>query len=67
MKQFLITILCLFMCGAAIAHSVAFNTNSHIYHRHSCEWAQRCTKNCITIDSSDARARGGRPCKVCGG
>ena len=67
MKKLVIILLCMFVFGGAMAHSVAYNTNSHIYHKHSCEWAHKCTKNCITIDSSDAIQRGGRPCKVCGG
>ena len=53
--------------GMASAKSVYYNTNSHIYHKHNCEWAQKCTKNCVTMDDSAARSRGGRPCKVCGG
>ncbi len=53
--------------GMAYAHNVYYNTNSHIYHKHSCKWAKKCTKNCISIDHTDARARGGRPCQVCGG
>ena len=67
MKKLIVVILCFFICGAAVAHSVAYNTNSHIYHSHSCKWARKCTKNCINIDSSEAVQRGGRPCKVCGG
>lgn len=67
MKRLLIFLFCVFVSASAMAHSVAYNKSSHIYHRHSCEWAQRCTKNCITIDSADAKRRGGRPCKVCGG
>jgi len=67
MKMLCITLLCVFTLGSAIAHSVAYNTKSHIYHKHSCEWAQKCTRNCITIDSSEAKHNGGRPCKVCGG
>ena len=67
MKKLFILLICMFAWGTAMAHSVAFNTKSHIYHDHSCEWAHKCTKNCITLDSSDAKRRGGRPCKVCGG
>lgn len=67
MKRFITVLLCCFVCNTAMAHSVAYNTKSHIYHDHSCEWAHKCTKNCITIDSSEAIRRGGRPCKVCGG
>ena len=46
---------------------VAFNTKSLKFHCLSCEWAQKCTKNCITISRSEAIERGGVPCKVCGG
>ncbi len=46
---------------------VAFNTNSRKYHNPRCEWAIKCTKNCITIPHSEALRRGGVPCKVCGG
>lgn len=53
--------------SAVDAKSVYYNTNSHIYHKHSCERAEKCTKNCVSIDDSAARARGGRPCKICGG
>lgn len=67
MKKFIVIIVCIFACFNAVAHSVAYNTNSHIYHNHLCEWAHKCTKNCITIDSSKAKQLGGRPCKVCGG
>ena len=67
MKRLFMVLLCVFVCNNAIAYSVAYNKNSHIYHKHSCEWAIRCTKNCITIDSTEAKYRGGRPCKVCGG
>jgi len=46
---------------------VMFNTNTFKYHKPSCEWAQRCTRNCIYIPLSEAIRRGGIPCKVCGG
>ena len=46
--------------------SVAFNTANGKYHCLSCQWAARCTRNCVTIPLSDARARG-VACKVCGG
>jgi hypothetical protein len=47
--------------------TVAFNTETLIYHRLSCRWAVRCTVNCIPVKLSEARKRGGRACKVCGG
>lgn len=46
---------------------VMFNVKSLKYHNPTCEWAQRCTRNCIAIPRSEAIRRGGIPCKVCGG
>jgi len=46
---------------------VAFNTKSHKYHCLTCQWAAKCTQNCIQVKKSEAIARGGVPCKVCGG
>lgn len=46
---------------------VYFNTKTYKYHSQDCVWAQRCTRNCILITLSEARSRGGIPCKVCGG
>jgi hypothetical protein len=51
----------------AAAELVAFNTANGKFHCLSCEWAVRCTRNCIKLPLSAARARGGIPCKVCGG
>jgi hypothetical protein len=45
---------------------VAFNTSNGKYHCASCQWASRCTRNCVKVPLSEARARG-VPCKVCGG
>jgi Na+-translocating ferredoxin:NAD+ oxidoreductase RnfE subunit len=55
--------------GAAAASDdkVAFNTKSHIYHCLTCYHVPACTRNCIVITRADAIARGGRPCKHCGG
>ncbi|SRR6266571_242270 len=52
---------------AADDEMVAFNTKSHKYHCLSCQYAVKCTQNCIQIKLSEAIARGGVPCKVCGG
>jgi methylphosphotriester-DNA--protein-cysteine methyltransferase len=46
---------------------VVFNTQSLIYHRASCSAAKRCTKNCVVVKLSEAKERGGRACKICGG
>lgn len=47
--------------------TVYFNTNSRKYHKPSCEWAIKCTRNCISLPKLEARKRGGIACKVCGG
>jgi hypothetical protein len=46
---------------------VVFNTQSLIYHRASCSSARRCTKNCVVVKLSEAKERGGRACRICGG
>ena len=46
---------------------VAFNIQTLKYHRRSCKWAIKCTKNCILVPVGTAIKRGGIPCKVCGG
>ena len=46
---------------------VFFNTESRKYHCLTCVHAKRCTKNCIELPRSEAKARGGIPCKTCGG
>lgn len=46
---------------------VSFNVHSLKYHCQTCTWAKRCTRNCISIPLSEAKRRGGVPCKVCGG
>ena len=58
--------LCFNVCQAQ-ARSVYYNTNTHIYHKHNCKWAKKCTKNCVSMEDTQARAHGGRPCHVCGG
>lgn len=46
---------------------VFFNTVTYKVHKLSCEWAHRCTKNCIKIKRKDAYNRGSVACKVCRG
>jgi hypothetical protein len=46
---------------------VSFNTNSGKYHCPSCQWAIKCTRNCISVTREKAIKVGGVPCKVCGG
>lgn len=52
---------------AVAEEKVAFNVESKKYHCLDCRWAIACTKNCVTVALSEARRRGGVPCKVCGG
>jgi len=52
---------------SAIADTVVYNTKTGKYHSIGCQWAKKCTVNCINIDRKQAKARGGVPCKVCGG
>ncbi len=67
MRKIIIALFVVGLVGGANAYPVSYNKNSHIYHKHNCEWAKKCTKNCVHIDSREAIRRGGRPCKVCGG
>lgn len=46
---------------------VAFNVKSMKYHCLTCSSALACTKNCIEVSRSEAKRRGGVPCKNCGG
>jgi hypothetical protein len=65
----LIVLLAWVAGAAALAaeETVAFNVETKKYHCLSCRWAIACTKNCVEIGISEARRRGGVPCKVCGG
>lgn len=65
-KLFTILLMLVFACPV-FAETVVFNTSTLKYHKPSCKWAQKCTKNCIKIDKKQAKAKGGVPCKVCGG
>ena len=68
-------VICLLSIVAAVTipvwadndEMVAFNTKTLKYHCLKCQWAVKCTQNCITIKKSEAIKRGGVPCKVCGG
>ncbi|MFA6988885.1 MAG: hypothetical protein WC197_02345 [Candidatus Gastranaerophilaceae bacterium] len=46
---------------------VVFNVKTKKYHNAGCEWAKKCTRNCIYIKRSEVLKRNGIPCKVCGG
>lgn len=53
------------MVAYAAVELVMFNVESHKFHNVDCQWAKKCTKNCIKIGLDEAIKRGGVPCKVC--
>ncbi len=71
MKKILISImtfLVIFMTVSTVfAETVVFNWKTLKYHKPGCQWAQKCTQNCTSVDKKTAIKNGGRPCKVCGG
>lgn len=46
---------------------VMFNQQSKKYHCPSCEWARKCTRNCVEIPRAEAIRLGGVACRICGG
>lgn len=42
--------LILFINTPTFANTVVYNTKTQKYHAPYCQWAKRCTKNCIKID-----------------
>ena len=68
MKKIILLILSLGVFALAVsAETVTFNTKTLKYHGNTCQWAKKCTQNCIKIEKSEAIKRGGIPCKVCDG
>jgi hypothetical protein len=63
----LILLLILTLNTPVFAYEVAFNTKTKKYHQLWCQWARKCTTNCIIIKKEKAIQKGGIPCKVCGG
>ena len=67
-KFYLLFLLIIIVAGFAFGdYEVAFNEKSFIFHSPTCEWARKCTLNCVYIPKSVAIKRGGRACKVCKG
>lgn len=64
-KLFTVLLLLMFACPV-FAETVVYNPNSGKYHKLDCQYAKKC-KVCIKIDKKQAKAKGGIPCKVCGG
>jgi hypothetical protein len=46
---------------------IVYNLSNGKAHRHDCEWAEKCTKNCIYIDKEEMKGMFFIPCAVCGG
>ncbi len=68
MKKISVLISILFLAQSlAMAEMVMYNTKTGKFHKLTCKWAKQCTVNCIKIDKQKAKAKGGIPCKVCGG
>ena len=71
MRRFLPLLLILLLSVAAIAEPneevVSYNTKSGIYHCRTCNAAKNCRTNCIDLPLSEAIARGGVACRLCGG
>ena len=63
----LLLAICAGLAAATQEEVVYFNVRSHKYHCLTCYHARRCTANCIEVTISEAKKRGGVPCKVCGG
>lgn len=71
MKKFtiiyLILLMNLFFTLGCFAETVVYNIKTSKFHSTNCQWANKCTVNCIKIDRKEAIQRGGVPCKVCRG
>lgn len=63
----LVLALCVALAAPSQDEVVAFNTKSLKFHCRTCPAAKRCTRNCIDLPRAEAKARGGVPCKICGG
>jgi len=44
-----------------------YNLSNGKLHSSSCEWAEKCTRNCIYISKKDIKKIFFIPCAVCGG
>ena len=46
---------------------VVYNISNGKLHLHDCEWAEKCTKNCIYLKKKELKKMFYVPCIVCGG
>lgn len=51
----------------AVDYAVVLNIKTLVYHCPACELVRHCGSDCVTVDLSEARRRGARPCVTCGG
>ena len=52
----------------AIKSNVAvYNLANAKMHTHDCQWAEKCTKNCIHLHKNETAGMFYIPCLVCGG
>ena len=63
----LILLLNLIFTLDCLADEIIYNTKTGKIHVAGCQWAKKCTVNCVKLDRKEAIKRGGVPCKVCGG
>jgi len=52
---------------SVLADVVVYNVKTGKIHSPGCQWAQKCTVNCVRMERAKALKSGGVPCKVCGG
>ncbi|MDD5304512.1 MAG: hypothetical protein PHS14_15555 [Elusimicrobia bacterium] len=50
-----------------VDQAVVLNIRAMIYHCPACVLVRNCGSDCVTVDISEARRRGARPCLTCGG
>lgn len=66
-KIFILLLVFIIITVPVFADMVVYNTKTGKIHTPGCQFAKKCTVNCVSIDRKEAIKRGGIPCKVCGG
>ena len=52
---------------SGVDYMVVLNTRIKTYHCEACDVIRNCGSDCVTVNISEARRRGAKPCAVCGG
>ena len=47
--------------------TAVYNVSNAKMHTHDCEWAQKCTKNCVYLHKDEIQDMFYIPCAACGG